>query len=460
MIRQQSSPFAVRGVIEGFYGVYYTFPERNELIRFLGRHGFNAYVYGPKNDRQHRARWREPYPDPIMEQFAQSVRIAEDSGVTFCYSIGSGVSMSYASPDDFAIISTKFKAFYDIGVRAFGILLDDISSSFKHDADARAYRTFAEAHADVTNRLYGWLQELDTSCTLSLCPTDYHGVAPFSDYVFELGEKLHPDVEVQYTGPEICSPEILLEHAQTFGAAVRRRPVLWDNYPVNDLDMRSELHLGPIRRRDPRLHDTSRGFLVNLMSECEASKLALLTFADYFHDPHGYVPDRSWQRAILELCGERSAAPFRLFAEQSLRSCLGEPESVKLRQLADDALASLQSGGAAAGNPAVTALSDYLTEIDEACYHLKNRMDNLALRNNLLPWIEVMENWHWMAKRAILVLEALERGEEYAHPLGMMRESLDNIVKAPKRIADGVLQPFADYVLGRVAAAESGANGG
>jgi hypothetical protein len=34
------SPFAVRGVIEGFYGAYFTFPERRDLIRFLGRHGF------------------------------------------------------------------------------------------------------------------------------------------------------------------------------------------------------------------------------------------------------------------------------------------------------------------------------------------------------------------------------------------------------------------------------------
>src|SRR5688572_1479837 len=53
---QSASPFTLRGAVEGFYGVFYTPPERNDLIRFLGKNGFNLYVYGPKNDRQHRAR--------------------------------------------------------------------------------------------------------------------------------------------------------------------------------------------------------------------------------------------------------------------------------------------------------------------------------------------------------------------------------------------------------------------
>ena len=52
------SPFAIRGVVEGFYGVFYTAPQRDDLIRFVGRHGFNYYLYGPKNDRRHRTRWR------------------------------------------------------------------------------------------------------------------------------------------------------------------------------------------------------------------------------------------------------------------------------------------------------------------------------------------------------------------------------------------------------------------
>src|SRR5918911_1356766 len=126
----EKSPFSIRGVVEGFYGTFYTFPERNDLIRFLGENGFNFYMYGPKNDRQHRMRWWDPYPPAILGDFAQSIEIAQESGVTFCYAISFGVPMNYASPKDFEIITGKLRAFFDRGCRSFGVLLDDIADGF------------------------------------------------------------------------------------------------------------------------------------------------------------------------------------------------------------------------------------------------------------------------------------------------------------------------------------------
>jgi hyaluronoglucosaminidase len=441
---------AVRGVLEGFYGVYYTFPERNDLIRFSAAHGFNYYLYAPKNDRQHRMRWREPYPDYIMEQFADTVRIAESHGVTFCYSIGSGVSMSYASQEDFERIATKLKAFYHIGVRAFNITLDDIASDFKHEADRERYGSFAEAHADVCNRLYAWLTELDPRNTLSLCPTDYHGTAPFSAYLHELGEKLQPEVDIMYTGPDICSTEIAAAHADTFAEAARRKPILWDNYPVNDLDMKSRLHIGPIRGRDAALPDRVKGVVVNTMVQAEASKIPLLTYADYLDDPAGYDPTASWKRALQRVGGERSVEALTRFAENSLFSCLKWPEAEKLQGLTDDAMNSLRRGDPANGNAALERLDAYVSSLDEACYHLKNRLENLALRNNLLPWTELLEHWHWMTKRAIAVLQAMEKGEAYEAPLRMMKESFEEAGKHPKRIAGRILVPLAEFVIERV----------
>jgi hyaluronoglucosaminidase len=439
--------YDIQGVLEGFYGVYYTFPERNNMIRFIAEHGFNYYLYAPKNDRQHRMRWREPYPDDIMEQFSETVDIAKQSGVTFCFSIGSGVSMSYASIEDYAAIQKKFLAFYEMGVRAFNITLDDISSDFKHEIDRKRYSTFAEAHADVCNRLYQWLKELDPVCTLNMCPTDYHGTKPFSSYIHELGEKLNKEVDIFYTGPEICSSEIRVTDAEDFAQAARRKPVVWDNYPVNDLDMKSRVHIGPIRARDAELYKQTKGFLVNMMVQAEASKIPLLTFADYFQDPHGYNPDISWEKALKKIGGEKSYLHLRLFAENSLHSCLGWPEAEKLQNLTDEALKSLQADVPPSKNDALQQLDTYVSTLDEACYHLKNRMGNLELRNNLLPWIELMEHWHWMAKRAVAVLIALEEGTDYNQPLHLMKESLEEAQKHPKRIAGQILVPLAEYVL-------------
>ena len=41
-------PFAVRGVVEGFYGTPWTHDARIEVMSFLAAHGMNAYAYAPK----------------------------------------------------------------------------------------------------------------------------------------------------------------------------------------------------------------------------------------------------------------------------------------------------------------------------------------------------------------------------------------------------------------------------
>lgn len=54
-------PFAVRGVVEGFYGTPWTHAQRLDMIDFLARRGLNTFVYSPKDDPLMRHRWREPY---------------------------------------------------------------------------------------------------------------------------------------------------------------------------------------------------------------------------------------------------------------------------------------------------------------------------------------------------------------------------------------------------------------
>ena len=46
--------FAVRGVVEGFYGTPWTHDARLEVISFLAARGMNAYAYAPKDDARHR----------------------------------------------------------------------------------------------------------------------------------------------------------------------------------------------------------------------------------------------------------------------------------------------------------------------------------------------------------------------------------------------------------------------
>ena len=49
-----------RGVIEGFYGNPWSHKDRLRQFDFYGQYKMNTYVFGPKDDPYHRARWREP----------------------------------------------------------------------------------------------------------------------------------------------------------------------------------------------------------------------------------------------------------------------------------------------------------------------------------------------------------------------------------------------------------------
>lgn len=436
--------FPIRGVIEGFYGPFYTFPERNELIRFIGQHGYNLYMYGPKNDRQHRQRWREAYPGEIMEQFAQTVAIARAAGVTFCYAIS---PIDYDPVRDFAALTTKLYSLYACGVRAFSLLVDDIACRAHRATDCAICQEGSNLHAQVCNQLLAWLHALDPDCSLSMCPTYYHGTAPFGGYLHDLGAQLDPAIAVFYTGPEICSPTISAEQARAFAAPMRRKPLIWDNYPVNDLAMRPNLHLGPIRGRDAALHKAVGGVVVNLMLQAEASKIALLTFADYFADPYSYEPWPSWERALHAIGGHSSFTALRAFAENSLASCLMCDEPAILKSLTEAALSDLKGGTDPSGSAAVQRLTQQLNELDEHCYFLKYRMTNLRLRENVLPWIEALEEWLWLGKHSLTLLNLLECDQPCEQLLHTVEESLAQVGRQTKQIAGAALLPLALYAL-------------
>ena len=437
----------MRGVIEGFYGPFYTHPERLSLLGFLGARGFNLYLYAPKNDRQHRARWRQPYPEKILAQFGEAVVVARQAGLEFGYALGPGIDVSYASDEDFGAIKRKFRNFFDLGVRTFSLALDDISNTFSHEEDRARYDSYAQAQADLCNRVHAWLGSLRESCTLSMCPTTYHGVAPFPPYLHELGTALNPEIDLFYTGPEVCSKMLTATDVGAFAEAARREPLLWDNYPVNDLAMQGELHIGPVRYRDPELHRVAKGVLVNPMLQAEASKVPLATFADYFDNPTAYDPEASWEQALMDVASEESVPALRLLAENSLHSCLGTPEAARLEGLVSHVLTELEREGTQ--GPAVQALQAYLSDLDEACYHLKFRMDNLALRNELLPWIELLEHWLWLGRNSLELLAAQAEERDVSRPLREVRELLGKAVNHPKRIAGRVLEPLAQLALER-----------
>ena len=129
------------------------------------------------------------------------------------------------------------------------------------------------------------------------------------------------DVDVMWTGPTVCSPELRPEDANGWTQALGdRRVIVWDNYPVNDALMTARCISARIRAAPPGSPMWSAGVLCNPMTQALASQVALATAMDFLGDPDHYDPADSWARAIDAVGGDRSE-PLRVLA----RACADSP---------------------------------------------------------------------------------------------------------------------------------------
>lgn len=378
--------FSMRGVLEGFYGRPWSPVERLDIVAFAAEHGFNAYAYAPKDDPHHRELWREPYPEAKLAELGALIARCRESGMAFLYAISPGLSLRHADPAELDALWEKLEVFIGLGVESFGLFLDDIPPSLVHAEDRARYGGLVEAQGDFLNRLHDRLRAHDPALRLTVCPTAYCG-DPDQPYLRALGEALPPEIEILWTGPSVCSHRLTVEHLGAVARALRRPPLVWDNYPVNDGGMEGELHIGPYEGREPGLPEVCRGILANGMTQPEAGKLPLATIGAYLRDPEGYDPDAAWRAAAGELVGEELIEPLAVFAESNTVSCLRPEEPAALvawfEAIAEDAgafrfregIAKLRLGAArmrdaqielaASDTPAVRDMAPWLREYDE-----------------------------------------------------------------------------------------------
>lgn len=307
--------FAVRGLVEGFYGTSWSHAARLDAISMLSARGMNAYAYAPKDDALHRAEWRTPYPDAELAQFRELAAHGDAHGVQFGFAISPGLDIDYESESDRATLMHKLEPLRVAGVSWFLLLLDDIP--------------LQPGIAPRQAALVTWLYAALDGAALTMCPTEYVGTHP-SPYLSDLGAGMPPAVDVMWTGPTVCSPHLRASDAVGWTKALGdRRVVVWDNFPVNDALMTASLHLGPYVGRDPDLADVVGGILCNPMNQAYASQIPLATAMDFLRDPDGYDPAASWAAAITDVGGAR-AEPLAVLARACADSPISEPDTLDL----------------------------------------------------------------------------------------------------------------------------------
>ena len=231
------------GIIEGYYGRPWSAADRLATIADLAPVGFSFFIHAPKADPFLRRRWKEDHPEAARRAIAELASACARMSVRF------GVGLSpyeiYLGFDEAAksALARKLAWLDEIGVTDLAILFDDM----RGDLPDLAARQAAILH---------WVFERTAATRLIVCPT-YYSDDPVLDRVFgtrpagylkQLGAALDPKIDVFWTGAEVCSREFSAANLSKVATALKRPPVLWDNYPVNDGPIMSRyLHL----RRSP-----------------------------------------------------------------------------------------------------------------------------------------------------------------------------------------------------------------
>jgi hypothetical protein len=298
--------FPERGIVEGFYGTPWSHQDRLEMLRFEGQHGMNVYYYAPKDDPYHRKLWREAYPPEQQKRLGELVTTARANFVDFCFAISPGLSMTYSSEQDFGVLTQKLASVGKLGVSCFALFLDDVPQELQNPQDRERFQTLAAAHASIINKLDEHLKAQSAENRLVVTPTTYTNEWGSRDYIRELGAAVNPDVAIVWTGPNVASPAITLAQAKEWGEFLRRKPLVWDNFPVND-GRSWRVHLGPLHGRDARLPEAAAGMVSNPMNQPRASMIPLATIADYLWNPGAYDPQRSLDNAVADQYGKDSS---------------------------------------------------------------------------------------------------------------------------------------------------------
>ncbi len=373
--------FEMRGYIEGFYGPTWEHSKRISVMRLMAKYGMNTYFYAPKDDAFHREKWRELYPEDQLGALQTLYLTATDNFFDFYWCIGPGLSYCYTSDEDFKLLVDKIKSIYAIGVRNFGLLLDDIPWEFQYDEDAEKYDSIVDAHIDLVNRTYNELKSFDSNIKLTVCPTQYSGDEN-GYYISKFGKKTPTDVKMFWTGQEICSRVLTVRESAELLRSTDHRPLFWDNYPVNDCEMFHEMHMGALIGRDKDLYKACEGLISNVMEYAECSKIPLMTVADYLWNPTEYDPDASLENAYFEILGEKTES-FRYFADHLGVSCLSKYSSAYMSKTLAHINFLISRGK---HEEAFKEFSDYNENMRNCLNMLRDK--SVPLFNELEKWVE------------------------------------------------------------------------
>ena len=324
------TPFSIRG----FKGCFWDGIGQYRLaLPWAAAHDMNFLMLCYTSFPASAVDWRSEYTSVQKDQIRQLAGEADDLGVNLCLSFNPGVAstppLTYSSEKDYQLAFEKVRDVHALGVRWFALCLDDISGELE-PVDMQRFGNLRNAHVYFVNRLWDDMKALTPNPRLIFCPSAYCNSGPAfvsieaqPEYIEMIGQRIDQEIMLFWTGPQVCSPSITATDARNVAKLLRRKPFVWDNYPVNDAFDWGP-YMSPLKNRSAELADACAGYMANAMKQWHMCTIPLATTAQYLLDPIHYDPDEAIEKVICSYPPEQQGA-IRLLVELYGHSFWGEP---------------------------------------------------------------------------------------------------------------------------------------
>ena len=332
-----------RGIVEGFYGKVYSVEDILSLFEYMEDNKMNTFVYGPKGDPYHLGNWRDEYPTEITDEqrfygmmtqddMRTITAAAAENNISFAWSIHpamqNGINFTNRDSVEQGIddIMEKFSHMYDLGVRQFGVFVDDIDTGVALRGSENQAYMMAELQRRLEDQYNGSENPADHVAGTYYVPSFYAlNFGSTSQLETNLGafREANKDnnVIMMMTGSGVWSPirnSDLLKIQQYTG----KKPVMWWNYPVNDNidDQMLMNRLDSVYATDLDV-TASLGVLSNPMNQAEASKVALYGVADYTWNTANFDVQSNWEESFASYTDDPAMQEaLRVFASHAAKN--------------------------------------------------------------------------------------------------------------------------------------------
>lgn len=250
-----------------------------------------------------RKRWNEPFPEDRLNALASLFETMKLAGIQ------RGVGLSpYEAYRDYdsgarAGLREKVTALNKLSLDILCVLFDDM-------------RGDVPALAETQIRILADIREVSTAPRIIFCPTYYSydpiiercfGPMP-ANYLEDLGRGLDSSIDLFWTGERVMSSEYPEAHLTEVAERMRRKPFLWDNYPVNDSKRASPfLFLKAFENRGAHLSRLTSGHASNPMKQPWLSQIPLASLALNYAETVGYDRPAITSLCAKQVCGDEIA---------------------------------------------------------------------------------------------------------------------------------------------------------